>query len=159
MGGILGGGSKAKSSSSNRAWDLISSGLGGALNYTTGAGDLLSALLGVGGNSQGFDNFANSAGMNEVLDAGSRAITGNTAARGLFRSGATGKALTKFGQDTAKSYLKDYVNSLGMLGNLGLGAGQLLVGAGQQSKSSQGGGKGGLGGFLGGLASGVAGGL
>lgn len=158
MGGILGGGgNKSSQSSSNKAWDLISSGLGGALNYTTGAGDLISGLL--GGDSSAFNRFSNSAGMNEVLDAGSRAITGNTAARGLFRSGATGKALTKFGQDTAKSYLKDYINSLGVLGNLGLGAGQLLVGAGQESKGSTKQGKGGLGGFLGGLASGVAGGL
>lgn len=142
---------KSKSSSSNQAYPFLQGQFGGTTGFAQQGGDLISALL--GGDSSAFNRFSDSAGMNSVIDAGSRAITGNKAANGLLRSGSTGTALTRFGQDTAKSYLNQYMQQALGLSNIGLGAGGVLANAGQTSTSKL---KPGLGGLLGGVASGIA---
>lgn len=153
--GSLFGGSKQKSTSSNQAYGTLSNALGGSLGYTQQGGDLIAALLGVGGDTSGFDNFLDSAGYNFVLDSGSRALRGSRAATGGLRSGMTDKALVRYGQDVGKSYLKDYMSNALNLANLGLGAGGVLAQAGNTSSSTSKS-KNGLGGLLGTAASSIA---
>lgn len=62
-----------------------------------------------------FNNYLGSTGYQFQLDQGSRAITGSAAAKGMLNSGATAKALTRYGQDLGSSYFNNY---LGQLGNL-----------------------------------------
>lgn len=160
MGGILGG-SKSKSTSSNRAYDTINEAFAPVLGATGSGANALMAMLGIGGDpaaqGQGFQNFQNSTGYNFMLDSGSKAITNNAAAKGLLRSGSTAKALTSYGQNLASTRYNDYMNQLLGLANLGLGAGNVLTNAGQTSttKSKS---KNGLGGLVGGglsLAAGI----
>ena len=75
-----------------------------------------------------FQNFLRSTGFRSQLAAGSEAITGNQAARGLLNSGATLKRLTRFGQDLGQ---QGFTNFLGQLGNV---AGRGLTAAGGQAQ-------------------------
>jgi len=95
-----------------------------------------------GNPSDAVNTFANSAGMNFILDQGQKAISGASAANGTFNSGATGKALQQYGQNLGKTYLGDYMNRLLDYAKLGLGSASALSGAGGTniSQSSQGGG-------------------
>lgn len=160
MQGVFGG-KRAKEKSYNLAYPQINEAFSPALGYTTSGGDALMNMLGLGSDPEGqaksFQNFQNSTGYDFLLDSGSRAITGSNAAKGLLRSGATGKALTTFGQNLASTRYKDYMDQLMGLANLGLGAGGVLATAGQYKtgKSSE---KPGIGGFLGSVLTGGAGG-
>lgn len=156
MGGIFGGSkSREQSTTENQAFPFLQQQLGGAVGSVGSSVDLISGLL--GGDRSALDQFANSAGLDFVLDQGGRGITQSGAARGLLRSGATGRALTNFGQQTSKSFLNDYINQAMGLGQLGLGAAGTIAQAGQRSESSGSSRKKpGLGGLIGGVASGVA---
>lgn len=63
-------------------------------------------------NNPAYQNYLNSTGYNFMLDTGSRAITGSAAARGLLNSGATGQALTQYGQNLGSQYFNNYLNQL-----------------------------------------------
>lgn len=152
MGGIFGG-NKQKSSSSNQAFGQISQALGPSMGFAQQGGNALAALL--GGDSSGFDKYKAATGFDFAANEGSRGITGNAAARGLLRSGGTGKSLMDFGTKLQDQYAGNYLDKLLGLGNLGLGAGSVLANAGQTS-TSKGKSKSGLGGLLGTAASGIA---
>lgn len=64
-----------------------------------------------------FNNYLNSTGYQFMLGQGQDAITGSAAARGLLNSGATAKALTKYGQDTGSQYFDKYMSQLGNMNN------------------------------------------
>jgi len=151
MGGIFGG--PAKSKTSNQAYGTLKDAFSGALPFTQQGGNAMMALL--GGDSSGFDKFKQATGFDFLSKQGSQGITGNAAARGLLRSGGTGKALMDYGAGMQNKYANDYLSQLLGVGNLGLGAGGLLAQAGQKTKSG-GGGKSGLGNALGTGASLVA---
>lgn len=155
MGGLLGG-SKQKSTSSNQAFGTLNTAFSPVLGATGTGANALQALLGLGGDTaaadQGFQRFRDSSGYNFQMDQGSRAITGNAASRGLLNSGSTAKALQTFGQGMADQSFNSYLDNLLKYSNLGLQAGQVLSGAGQQTQSS-GKSKKGLGGVVGGLGS------
>lgn len=128
-----------KQESGNLAYGDIKSAYGPAMGYTTGAGNMLSSLLGVGGTAgqtDALNNFANSGGMGWLMDQGNRMINSNQAAKGLLNSGSTLAAVQKYGQGLGSTYLSQYMDKLLGLGNLGLGAGGLISGAGQWSKGS-----------------------
>ena len=147
------------SHSDNQAYPYLQGAYGGQVANGTGASDMIhNLLIGGPGAAGAFDNYKNSAGFNSTLDAGSHAITNNNAAKGFLQSGATGKALTQFGQQTNQQYYNNYLDKLMGLSQQGLGAGSLISGAGQQSTSqgSSTGPKQGIGGFLGTLAAGAA---
>lgn len=152
MGGLFGG-SKQTSTSSN----LNNSALTSALMPTVGGvGDSFNAIKALlSGDTSGFNTFKNAAGYNFAAKQGTQGVMGSGAARGLLRSGATGKSLISFGQGLANQYLDNYLSKLTGLGQLGLGAAGVLADSGrvsnQTSKS-----KNGLGGLVGGLASGIA---
>lgn len=154
MGGVgqfIFGGKKSKSSSSDLAYPGLQSQLGSTVDYTKQGGDAISALL--GGDASGFDAYKKATGFDFQGEQGSRGITGNMAARGLLRSGATGKSLMKFGEGLQDSYAQNYINDLLGFGKLGLGSAGVLSDAGKVSsgKASD---KPGIGGFLGQLAAG-----
>ena len=145
MGKIFGG-SKQKSSSYNQAYDTINSAVSPALgNISTGT-NAVNAFL--SGDMSGFNNYKNNTGFDFAAERGSRGITGNAAAKGLLRSGGTGKGLVSFGNQIEQQFADNYFQKLLQQTGLGLQAGQLLGGAGsvnqQKSKS-----KPGLGGFVG----------
>ena len=65
-----------------------------------------------------FNSYLNSTGYDFMFDQGQRGITGSAAARGLLNSGATAKALTKYGQNIGKQYFSDYLGQLGNMNNI-----------------------------------------
>lgn len=79
-------------------------------------------LGGPGGQAEQFQNFLDSTGFQAQLQAGSQAITGSRAARGLLGSGATLKRLTTFGQDLAQQGFSNFLGQLGGVAQRGLGA-------------------------------------
>lgn len=109
----------------------------GAEGQTQGA--INSLLTSNGTNNPAFKNYLNSTGYNFQLQQGTDAITGNAAAKGLLNSGATGKALTGYGQNLASTTFNNYLSQLGGLsasqGNLaaayGGQVGQGLTAAGE----------------------------
>lgn len=97
------------------------------------------ALLGVGGDptqaNAAYQNYLNSTGYQGQLAAGSQAITGNNAARGLLGSGATAKALTQYGQQLGAQSFNNYLGQLNTVAGMGLQAGGML---GQSANSGYG---------------------
>ena len=147
------GGSKSKSTSSNRAFDSLNTTLSPLVGQVGQSSDSIRALL--SGDASGFNAFKNATGYDWQAEQGSRGITGNAAARGLLRSGSTGKALTDYGVNLQNKFADSYMDRLLGLGNQGLSAAGIIANAGQTSQSTQKS-KPGLGGFLGQLASGAA---
>jgi hypothetical protein len=103
--------------------------LGQSYNPYTQAGssaiNRLMAGLGLGGpdSSQQFtDAYRSLPGYQAGIDTGSRAITGNAAARGMLNSGATLKGLQRFGSDYEDKRATDYLSRLMGLSQQGVGA-------------------------------------
>lgn len=127
------------SASWNDAYPGLQNSYGSQINNGLGSNDFVSALLGLQGNPAADDAFAkykDSTGFQSALDTGSKAITGNMASKGLLNSGATGKALDKFGIDTENQSFSNYLDHLMGLSSQGLGAGGLLASTGQKSMGS-----------------------
>lgn len=129
-----------------RDYAINQSGLTPAAQAGTQATNTQAGLLGIGGDPQqskaAFDNYLNSTGYRFQLDQGEKAITGSAAAKGLLKSGATAKALTKYGQNIGSSYFNDYLNQTGNVANRGLSASDSLARtvtgtAGQQAQVAQ----------------------
>lgn len=159
LGNVFGSHSSGKNVSKNLAFPMIQQQFGGATGATGQSTNALSNLLGLGdggGPAQdaAFQKFRDNSGYDFQKEQGIKAIEGSQAARGMLNSGATLKSLDKFGQGLASSSLDSYLQNIFKLGNLGLGAGNLLASAGQYSQGKQRGeGKGGLGNALGTAAS------
>lgn len=147
------GGSSQTSKSSNQAYGDIKTGFSPMFQYAGTGAEGVSKLL--GGDASGFNAYKEATGFNPLAEQGSRGITGNAAARGLLRSGSTGKSLMDYGNAMNNQYASQYINQLLGLSNIGLGAGNLVAGAGQTSES-KGKSKPGIGGFLGQVAGGIA---
>lgn len=116
-----------------------------------------------GSPSDAVNTYANSAGLGFVLDQGQKALSGASAGNGVFNSGATGKALTQYGQNLGKTYLNDYMNRLLDYSKLGLASASSLSGAGSTNISQSAGTSGSVGSSFGqsqstssGTSSGVA---
>lgn len=169
MGGVIRtvfGGSKQKQSSSStqESGNYFKDDLKNAFMPTTEstgmASTALGKLLGLSGDrSQALQDFRNTPGYQFNLESGSNAIGGQFANRGVFDSGATRKALMKFGSGLADNTQNSYIQNLLGLGQLGTQAGGLVADAGRYatgSSTGQGGGTsstGGLGSFLGAILS------
>jgi len=145
--GTLFGGSKQKSS--NQSYGYLKDSLGGVTGAAGYASDALQSLL--SGDFSGFGTFAKNMGLGGALDQAAGGVTANAAARGTLRSGPTGTAYLNEDARIKNQYASDYIKNLLGLGQLGLGAGSVISGAGntQSSNSSKG-----IGGFLGGVLSG-----
>jgi len=148
MSGLFGG---SKSTSKNVNNDFIRGAFGGAAGATGSSINSLQALL--GGDPSGFRSYTDAIDLSGQAEAGSRGITGNAAARGLMRSGGTGKALVNYEQQLENQAADSYMNRLLGTGQLGIGAGGLIAQTGQTSKGKT---KPGMGGFLGQVGAGIA---
>lgn len=127
-------GKPSSESSKNVNNDLLTSTLSPTMGYANQAGSLMSGLL--GGNTDALNAYANSGGMKFLQEQGDKAITSSKAASGLLNSGSYGTALSQYNQGLASTYLNQYMNGLNSLGQLGLGAGNIIEGAGQTQKAS-----------------------
>lgn len=150
MQGVFGG-SRSKQSADNKAYQGLVDNFGGLQEgAATGAGGLKALLA---GDTSGFDQFKKSTGFDFMSEQGSRGITGNAAARGLLRSGSSGKALMDYGNQMNNQYANNYMDRLGQQADMGFKAGSLISGAGNRSSGS-GSTKPGIGGFLGNIIKG-----
>lgn len=142
--GFLTGGSKSKQvsnsssqqSSWNDAFNPLNSTLGGLPNNLNTSSNALANLLGMNGGpfqDDAFRSFRDNSGYNFVRNEGLDAIQGSAAAKGILGSGSTLKALSDYGQNTANSFLDNYIQNLMGYGNIGLQAGQLLGQTGGRS--------------------------
>lgn len=151
MGGItraLFGGSKNKQQSTssseavseNQAYPTLLGALGGNIGQGNQAMSTLGSLLGIGDPAAGqstLTNFLKSTGFDFLKQQGQDAIIGGAATSGTgIRSGATGKALTSFGQNLASTKLTDLMGQLSNLGTYGMQSAQTIAGAGQKSTST-----------------------
>jgi len=151
MGGIIGGviggigsifGGQQGENAAFHPFNVLNKGPIGQnyLNKGGAANDMIAQLLGTepmkSGTQNAYDNYLNSTGYNFRLASGSNAITGNMAAKGLLNSGATGKALTAYGQDLGSGYFSNYLDQLGNQANRGIQAGDVLAKAGGAGASA-----------------------
>lgn len=149
MGMTLFGGKKESANNANNA--SLSGKLGGAVDGVGQSMGALQALL--GGDSSGFRRFTDAIDLSGQMEMGSRGVTGNAAARGLLRSGSTGKALVNYEQQMENQAANSYMERLLGVGQMGLGAAGVLAETGKQSKSRE---KPGMGQFIGQMAAGAA---
>lgn len=130
----------AKSSSGNVNNSLISGDYSGQIGQGTGANNILSTLLTGQGNTaaanSGYQNYLQMAGYQPAMTAMSKGITGQGAAAGLLNSGSTAKALQSSGANLNNQFYNNYLQQLSGLSGLGLQAGGLVAGTGQQSSST-----------------------
>lgn len=132
--GILGalfGGSKSKATSENKAYPFIKDTLGGAVGTGAGAINQLGGEL-----SGGFDNYLNNSGFDFAASEGLKGLTGSAAAGGLLRSGSATKGMASFLEGLRAQRYENFLNQLGNVGQLGLGAGGVVTGAGATSTST-----------------------
>lgn len=131
-----GGGQKAAKKSAEYTKEMYADAKGALSPYYTQGGSamgMMGGLLGLGGTAEqdaAFKNFMDSTGYQFLLDSGSKAITGNMAAKGLLNSGATLKALTNFGQNLASTKTAEMMGLLQGMAGIGAGAAGSLAGAG-----------------------------
>lgn len=154
MSSLFGKRSTQTQSSTNVNRDIINNTFGGAAGATGNSVNAMQALL--GGDPTGFRAFTDAIDLSGQAEYGSRGITGNAAARGLLRSGSTGRALVDYEQMLENQASSQYMQQLLGTGQLGISAGQLIAGVGDESKGMSKGAKPGLGGFLGQVGAGIA---
>jgi hypothetical protein len=133
----------AKQSSENVNNPLIKSTYGGMMTQGTGANNFLSSLLtgsgDTGAANAGLQGYYANAGYAPAMRQLSQQITGQGAASGLLRSGATANALQTRGTELNQSFFNNYLQQLAGLSGLGLQAGGLVANTGQKSTGTGGG--------------------
>lgn len=116
---------------------LITSAYGGQIGQGTGATNFLSSLLtgqgNVGQAQAGYNNYLQQAGYAPAMRQLSQQVTGQGAASGLLRSGATAGRLQQRGAELNQGFFNNYLQQLAGLSGLGLQAGGLVANAGQRS--------------------------
>lgn len=152
------GGKKSTSTQDqyNQSYDYIKNTFSPLTAYAGEGAEGISKLL--SGDASGFNAYKNATGFDQLVQQGSRGITGNAAAGGLLRSGGTGKALANYANDMQNQYATSYLDRLLGMAGLGMNAGSLISGAGNvmhgESKSKE---KPGLSGLIGAGIAGAAG--
>jgi hypothetical protein len=123
--------------SNNQAYGWLKDTYGGQAQQGTGATNQIAALLGLGGDQNAangaYNQFRNSSGYQNIFNEAMRGVTNSAAGRGLFGSGATGRALQTNAGNLANQSFGNYLSQLSGLSGLGLQAGGLIGQAGSQS--------------------------
>jgi hypothetical protein len=129
--------SQQTSESKNQAYPLIKEQLGGQIGNVDRSNNVISSLLGLGGDGgrAGLDTFLNSSNYNFVRDEGIRGIDASNASRGLSQSGSALRGLSKYSSNLAQSFLDKYLGQLSGLSNSGLQSAQIITSAGNTSNS------------------------
>lgn len=89
------------------------------------AGETLHSFLGLGTSTaqdRAFENYKNSTGYQFQIQSGADAINQNAATKGLLKSGSNLKGLTKYGQNVASGFTRNYLNDLQTQQTAGLNA-------------------------------------
>lgn len=106
----------------------------GSIAHGAAADDRIAALLNLGGNADaaraGFDAYRDSTGYQFRLGEGMGAINSNAYARGMGESGATYKALLRYGQNAASDEFGRYLGQVGNVSQAGAQARGLVAGVG-----------------------------
>lgn len=149
MSAIFGGSKKkAQSSSENQAFGTIDQWAQPLMGTTGEAVGGLQRLL--GGDATGLNQYKQTIGFDNMLEQGSRGVTGNAAASGLLRSGGTSKGLARFAAGLEDQTSGQYMDRLFQMAGIGQNAASTLAGAGQTAQSTETGkSKNGMGKFLG----------
>jgi len=104
------------------------------------AGDLINALLGLGGDTAAantaFDTYKASTEYSSRLKQGQDSVLAGLGARGLLDSGAAQKALLKYGQTFNSNEFGTYIGNLKDQQDTGLAAASSLAGVGQNFASA-----------------------
>lgn len=139
LAGSLFGGQSAKSNDLTGYNYLTGkNGIAGYVGAGNAANTAQANLLGLNGpagsaaSSPALQNYLNSTGYDFQLDQGTRALTGSAAARGILNSGATDKALVKYGQNLASTTFDNYLSKLTGMSGSGLTASGQIGSAGTQ---------------------------
>ena len=129
-------GKSTPSTSNNQAYPWVKDTYGGQAQQGVGATNQFAALLGLGGDpaaaNAGYEQFKNASGYQNIFNEAMRGVTNSAAGRGLFGSGATGRALATTAGNLAQGSSGNYLSQLQGLGGVGLQAGGLIGQAGQQ---------------------------
>jgi hypothetical protein len=132
---IFGGkGSKSKQQSQstqtsyNQAYPQIDTAMSPVLGEAQSGANAFDAML--NGDTTGFDKYKDATGYDLAESDGLRKIIGSSAGQGIFRSGATGKALESFGTNLQQQFAGNYLSNLLQKANLGFQAGNTMTGAG-----------------------------
>ena len=108
-----------------------------AINYGNAADDRIAGLLNIGGDpaasAAAYGAYKDSTGYTSRLIEGANAINSNAYAGGLGRSGATLKALTRFGQDYATRDFGNYLSQVGGVSAGGAAARGLVANVGNSA--------------------------
>lgn len=132
MGALFGKRAKSTSTTENVNNQYIKDTFSPLTGYAGTGAEMLASLL--SGNASGFNAYKDATGFNDLIQEGSRGITGNAAAGGLLRSGGTGKAIANYGNMMQNQYADQYLNRALNLSGLGFNAGQLIAGTGQRNE-------------------------
>lgn len=134
-------GKTTPATSNNQAYPWLRQTYGGQAQTGVGANNQIAALLGLGGDpnaaNSAFNTFRNSSGYQNIFNEAMRGVTNSAAGRGLFGSGATGRALQTNAGNLANQSFGNYFAQLSGLSNSGLQAGNLIGTAGQQNIGEQ----------------------
>lgn len=131
----------ATSTSSNRAYDFINSSYAPEVATGNQSTNFLANLLGVSNDNQaganaGWNSYKEQAGYAPALSAMQSGVTQGAAAQGLLNSGATSKALVKYGSQLDSGMFSNYLQQLAGLSGIGLQGAGLITNAGQTSSST-----------------------
>lgn len=131
-----------KSSSQNVNNQLITSTYSPQMQAGVGATNYMQSLLtgqgDTGAAQAGYNQYLQQAGYAPAMRQLSQGITGQGAASGLLRSGATTQALQSRGAELNNQFFNNYLQQLAGLSGLGLQAGGLVANTGQVSKNTGG---------------------
>jgi hypothetical protein len=135
------GSSYGMSQSGNRNLGRINSIYGSQASQGQRASDQMGNLMGLNGPqgsqaaADGYRNFQNSTGYQNIYDEAMRGVTGSSGAKGLLGSGSRLKAMQDRGSGMAQQSFGNYLGNLNQLSANGMQAGGLMSGAGQYSDS------------------------
>lgn len=123
----------SRNETGNRAYDALFGAYGGQVQTGLNAGSQIERLLGLRGGSdqlQAQNAFRQTPGYQFLLNEGRRGVEGSYAGQGVLQSGAAAKALQARAMGIANQTYGDYMDRLIGQQNAGMGAGQLISGAG-----------------------------
>lgn len=101
-----------------------------------GALSSISSMLGLAANDNSISTFEGSPGYEFRLSEGVKAIERSAAARGMLNSGATGKALIRYGQNLASEEYMNEFNRRAAVAGLGQAATANTAGYGQAAANN-----------------------
>jgi len=123
--------STSTSTSMNQAFPWLMGNIGPSAlyNYNDSTSHLNDVFAG------GFDDYKKQIGYDFLMDEGIDKVGGAFSGKGVYNSGAAGKALTQYGQNLNKTTYNDFIDRLLGRAQVGLGGANAISGAGGFARS------------------------